>query len=1315
MAICDIQNRDDTLSVDAFLTKSNPCTRRGGASFTADLEICNAQGNMEIQIEGLTVASWDVQRPENDYELYLTTAFDLDPEDEIVSPELPDKHSPSPMLIESCERLASHFYTDLPWARKLYLGYMGIPSLDGYTISSVPLNPWPTETDESLDAFVRKSPYYPALNFLRLLGGQLSDFLPGLLPAVIMEAHQVFGFQQHVSRVVRQIAHKYPRMNVLGLTHPDAGLSEHVLAGLEKSFSSFRIGGHVERNLEERVTDLQRGLGSKVIVDEVDLDSEIHDSTTGVPYDLVLLSTSLLKGGTCHKTLSKIRQAMRSGGFLILVHISRASFRDRMQRCVHDGARLPELVDTPSTVVTSREWAAILDECDFVAAANNSTQECYPGFSLMVWQAGCQKKQMILHPLSHLAAMPRLSERLLVIGGKRPWTSAVATKLRAFLYPYCGTVTVIEALEYVSDDFLASFSAVILLSDFDEPILATMTKSRMDGLRALFRPEMVLLWVTRNARLRNPDHATSFGFARTLVAETPGLTLQMLDLDVLDTPSAVNQISEVFARVTAERIAEASPGSSPLWVHEPEIHIENGRRVVPRVVPWKAGNDRVNAGRRVMTNVANTLESLVELMPVPSEDGTITHLSKIHPVGVEALERPMRVDYSTAGELRLGQAYSTYVCSGHDILTNTVRVALSDSNVSYIGPPLLSCVIDVPPAIARNQPLFLALVVRYLAALDMADIVHGKAVMLVEPDPILEECAKDIFVGRGVPHQVYSTDEARCNSTPGLVFIHPRSTTRQIKALYPPGGAWLFNFLPASSKISGMLAETCANGCHYSASDALPNLGYPSREDSRRFMESVWTEAVRLSLQKALNWNTVYLPHTISVPSLLERTDPAQPFEILNWRAERWISHTIQPSVGSDMLSPERTYVLVGITRDFGQSLCTLFVQQGARHIVLASRSPPARPPKWQEELLRSGIRIHFEALDVTSPEQVLEFKAKLKESFPPVGGIVNGAMVLDDGIFSQMSAETFHRVMAPKVIGSRNLDEAFAVDDLEFFIMTSSFAAIGGHPGQSNYAAANMYMNGLAASRRARGQAGSVLNIGVIYGLGFLHREKDELYDGLEREGYPPISERDIHHMFLEAIVAGKPVPGQVADITTGLRRFPADRPSLFWHHDPRFSHFSYIDDESQSGTLAGESKNSVKELLGAADTKEDVLSLVSAALIGQIEQIMQIPEGRIVGEDTIRLLGVDSLQALELHHWIWENLTVEVAAMKILEDATTVAKCKSCLPEPSMNQEARLTHRSVPRYSQPLHGAPADRSQDGGDHRPRHAGGGGSCRQLL
>ena len=301
----------------------------------------------------------------------------------------------------------------------------------------------------------------------------------------------------------------------------------------------------------------------------------------------------------------------------------------------------------------------------------------------------------------------------------------------------------------------------------------------------------------------------------------------------------------------------------------------------------------------------------------------------------------------------------------------------------------------------------------------------------------------------------------------------------------------------------------------------------------------------------------------------------------------------------------------------------------------------------------------------MTDYDQVVALHDHLAATLPPVGGVVNGAMVLQDRVFSQMSLDTMHAVLGPKTLGSANLDAVFTDPDMDFFIMTSSFAAVGGHAGQSNYAAANMYMNGLAAARRRNGLAASVLNIGVIYGMGFLHRERDALYDGLEREGYPPVSERDIHHMFVEAVVAGWPKAGQVYDITTGLSRFDAAEPTLHWHRDPRFSHFTKREDARAGGAgvaggEAGVRKQSLAELVGEAGDKEALVGVLVQGFIARLGAQLRLGEGAVTREHSVVELGVDSLAAVEVRAWAWKALGQDVPVMKILGGATVGEICE-------------------------------------------------------
>ncbi|KAK3293144.1 uncharacterized protein B0H64DRAFT_465171, partial [Chaetomium fimeti] len=1085
LATCDIKNaNEDRLAVDAYMTRATPITTQTAASFTADIEIFNPEGDMEIQVQGLTVRSFSSTKPEEDFELYLTTKFDIDPDAEIVSTESIDQEAANPMLAKSCERVAAFYVNQAPITRPRS------PTL-GLLLERAenlfPPTSWPRETEEMMHKFIQSSPYFVALDFIRELGKNLPEGLVGMLPAIVEEAHQLVGFQRHVSRVVGQIAHKYPRMNVLGLTDPEMGLTEHILAGLNGCFARYRVGSELESNLESRVllNDISR---RKIMVDKLDLSNAEPDERA--PYDLVLLATSMIEPQQTASSLKRVKQMMRPGGFLVLLNVSRSPLKDRIRRYARPSSGTVYPLSPP-------DWPDLLDQCGFSYSMKNGHQYYPPGFSMTVRQADSPEKKLLLQPFAD-SKQTSMVDRLLIVGGMTTETALISTGVCSDITAHCSVIERAETLESLTPDFAASFSAMIILNDIDEPILGTMTEKRMEILRALFKPEMMILWVTHNARFHNPDQAASFGFTRTLTAETPGLALQMLDLDTVDTVPAVEAITETFARLTKYRLAGGPDTIKPLWVNEPEIHLENGHRLVPRVVPWKEGNDRVNAPRRVVANTVNTLEKIVQIVPTERDGG--------------------------------------------------------DSSL------------------------------------------YG------------------------------------------------------IEALYPPGGAWVVDMSTDPSKLSDLLVHTLPANCKYTAYSSVSTRSH-NNISGNASSTNLWEYAVALALAETAASPTHVEPGMTAVPDLLRAKSPLQAFEIVDWKAERSVSHIVKPLAVTHALSPAKTYIL------------------GARHIVLCSRNPPKVQPQWQTEMISNGITIWFEALDVTSLEGVISLKKKLAESLPPVGGVVNGAMVLEDRVFSQMSVETLHRVMRPKTVGSKNLDEVFDSPDMDFFIMTSSFAAIGGHAGQSNYAAANMYMNGLAASRRRGGLPASVLNIGVIYGLGFLHREKDDLYEGLEREGYPPTSERDLHHMFVEAIAAGRPSQDNnnntegIYDITSGLSRFPAHDPTLAWQHDPRFSHFTRRDDDDGTAsdatatvTTTGDAqpKQTLRAQLDAATTAEEVATVLASGLVERLRAQLQLGPDGVTPEHSPTELGVDSLAAVELRAWAWKTLGLDVAVMKILSGAT-------------------------------------------------------------
>ncbi|SVC51533.1 uncharacterized protein METZ01_LOCUS304387, partial [marine metagenome] len=99
--------------------------------------------------------------------------------------------------------------------------------------------------------------------------------------------------------------------------------------------------------------------------------------------------------------------------------------------------------------------------------------------------------------------------------------------------------------------------------------------------------------------------------------------------------------------------------------------------------------------------------------------------------------------------------------------------------------------------------------------------------------------------------------------------------------------------------------------------------------------------------------------------------------------------------------------------------------------------------------------------------------------SSPPIGGIFHIAGVLDDGLIIHQTPERFETVLAPKIEGGWNLHKVSENLDLDFFIFFSSASSFHGTVGQSNYAAANAFLDGLARFRRSKALPALSINWG--------------------------------------------------------------------------------------------------------------------------------------------------------------------------------------------------------------------------------------------
>ncbi|MFT4925581.1 MAG: acyl transferase domain-containing protein [Phenylobacterium sp.] len=185
-------------------------------------------------------------------------------------------------------------------------------------------------------------------------------------------------------------------------------------------------------------------------------------------------------------------------------------------------------------------------------------------------------------------------------------------------------------------------------------------------------------------------------------------------------------------------------------------------------------------------------------------------------------------------------------------------------------------------------------------------------------------------------------------------------------------------------------------------------------------------------------------------------------------------------AVDPQTIGPNKSYLVTGGLGGLGLEIMNWLAQGGAQSVVLIGRSKPnATAMAAIDKVKAIGVRVECLQADVTKADEVKKVISHIENSGYPLGGIVHSAGVLDDATISQQSVEKFNRVLAPKILGSWNLHQQSLHLELDFFVCFSSIAAVVGWAGQSNYAAANAFMDGLCHYRCATGKAGLSINWG--------------------------------------------------------------------------------------------------------------------------------------------------------------------------------------------------------------------------------------------
>ena len=354
----------------------------------------------------------------------------------------------------------------------------------------------------------------------------------------------------------------------------------------------------------------------------------------------------------------------------------------------------------------------------------------------------------------------------------------------------------------------------------------------------------------------------------------------------------------------------------------------------------------------------------------------------------------------------------------------------------------------------------------------------------------------------------------------------------------------------------------------------------------------------------------------------LAETGPAMDF----MRAARHIGKIVLTAspLETGRLRADRTYLVTGGLGGIGCVVAEWLADRGAGAIVLnGRRAPDAEAERVIASLRSRGVTVEVELADVTDAAALDAMLARMDRDLPPLGGVVHSVGVLSDAALGNQTWERFETVLQPKMLGAWHLHRATMDRDLDLFVLFSSIAGVMGNPGQANHAAANAFLDQLAAHRRALGLAGQAIAWGAWSGLGEAEEQRERIGRQLEASGTRWISpqqglrafDRLVRQDVTTSVVAGVDWP-VFADAVES-------RPPLI---------AELLAAETEAGSDAADAQDDVLSRLRVAPAAEREGVLVSF-LQGELQAVLRLPSAPAPAVGFFDL-GMDSLMAVELRN---------------------------------------------------------------------------------
>jgi phthiocerol/phenolphthiocerol synthesis type-I polyketide synthase C len=340
----------------------------------------------------------------------------------------------------------------------------------------------------------------------------------------------------------------------------------------------------------------------------------------------------------------------------------------------------------------------------------------------------------------------------------------------------------------------------------------------------------------------------------------------------------------------------------------------------------------------------------------------------------------------------------------------------------------------------------------------------------------------------------------------------------------------------------------------------------------------------------------------------------------------------------------EATYLITGGLGGLGLTVARWMVEQGARHLVLTSRTGlpeqtcweniPHDSETWQRiqavrALEEMGAEVKVIQTDAADWDQMSMLFEALQSGPLSLRGVIHAAGISAPQTLLEITPEELEAMLRPKAIGGWVLHQLTRNVSLDFFVSFSSLSSVLGSAHLGHYAAANHFLDALAHHRQALGLPGLSVNWGPWAAIGMTSAEDREVLARIGVEAWT--SEEGVDAL---AHLLQRDIPQVVAAKVDWLKFIPVYTAKLYRPFLEQVEAQSWIESTPPPTQTA-----LVKQLKGTPPG--DHRKVLTAYLQDEVAGVLGFETGyRPDPRQGFFEMGMDSLMAVELKRRVEANV---------------------------------------------------------------------------